>query len=97
MADGLTKTLGPERHRKLAKMMGMGVWQKSGEEGKEDEGNGEGSNVAEVRGLRLGDHQVRSGSDERTSSPISPGLGTDVARRRGKVTWQGDVGTNVAG
>jgi Reverse transcriptase (RNA-dependent DNA polymerase) len=48
VADGLTKTLGPERHRKLAKMMGMGVWQKSGEEGKEDEGNGEGSNVAEV-------------------------------------------------
>ena len=48
VADGLTKALGPERHRKLAKMMGMGVWQKSGEEGKEDEGNGEGSNVAEV-------------------------------------------------
>jgi len=72
LADGLTKALGPERHRKLAKMMGMGVWQKCAEEGKEDEGNGEGSNVAEVRGLRLGDHQVRSGSDERTSSPVSP-------------------------
>jgi hypothetical protein len=55
VADGLTKALGPERHRKLTKMMGMGVWQKSedyaitkvGEEGKEDEGNEEGSNVAE--------------------------------------------------
>ena len=29
VADGLTKALGPERHRKLAKMMGMDVWQKS--------------------------------------------------------------------
>ena len=29
LADGLTKALGPERHRKLAKLMGMGVWQKS--------------------------------------------------------------------
>jgi len=28
VADGLTKALGPERHRKLAKMMGMGTWQK---------------------------------------------------------------------
>src|SRR5271163_2545553 len=28
VADGLTKALGPERHRKLAKLMGMGVWQK---------------------------------------------------------------------
>jgi hypothetical protein len=54
VADGLTKALGPERHRKLAKMMGMGVWQKSedyaitkvGEEGKEGERNG--TNVAEV-------------------------------------------------
>ena len=27
--DGLTKALGSERHRRLAKMMGMGVWQKS--------------------------------------------------------------------
>src|SRR5277367_2092106 len=26
VADGLTKALGPERHRKLAKMMGMEVW-----------------------------------------------------------------------
>jgi hypothetical protein len=56
VADGLTKALGPERHRKLAKMMGMGVWQKSedytlmkiherkeeeGEvDGRENEGNG---------------------------------------------------------
>src|SRR5438552_1327671 len=29
MANGLTKALGPERHRRLAKMMGMNVWQKS--------------------------------------------------------------------
>jgi hypothetical protein len=29
VADGLTKALGPERHKKLAKMMGMDVWQKS--------------------------------------------------------------------
>src|SRR5271155_3881687 len=28
VADGLTKALGPERLRKLAKLMGMGVWQK---------------------------------------------------------------------
>ena len=50
VADGLTKALGPERHRKLARMMGMGTWQKS-----EDYG-------WEITGLR-------SGSDERTSSP----------------------------
>jgi len=36
VADGLTKALGPERHRKLAEMMGMGTWLK------------EGSNIAEV-------------------------------------------------
>ena len=30
VADGLTKALGPERLRKLARMMGMGVWQKIG-------------------------------------------------------------------
>ena len=29
VADGLTKALGPERHRRLTKMMGMRVWQKS--------------------------------------------------------------------
>jgi len=29
VADGLTKALGPERPKKLAKMMGMDVWQKS--------------------------------------------------------------------
>src|SRR5437773_2960768 len=27
VADGLTKALGPERHRKLARMMGMNTWQ----------------------------------------------------------------------
>jgi len=48
--------LGPERHRKLAKMMGMGVWQK-----------------AEDYGCEI--TRLRSGSDERTSSPVSPGLG----------------------
>ena len=45
VADGLTKALGPERHRKLAKLMGMGVWQKSEdyaitEVEKENDGNG---------------------------------------------------------
>ena len=39
-ADGLTKALGQERHRKLAKMTGMGVWKEVKE--------GIGSNVAEV-------------------------------------------------
>ena len=29
VADGLTKALGPERHRKLARMMGMSTWRKS--------------------------------------------------------------------
>src|SRR5216117_1819144 len=29
VADGLTKALGPERHRRLTKMMGMSMWQKS--------------------------------------------------------------------
>ena len=29
VADGLTKALGPEWQKKLAKMMGMEVWQKS--------------------------------------------------------------------
>src|SRR5579859_6527020 len=38
VADGLTKTLGPERHKKLARMMGMGVWK----------AKGNGSSVAEV-------------------------------------------------
>ena len=50
VADGLTKALGPERLRKLARMMGMGVWQKSEDyaitevEEKEEEG----SDVAKV-------------------------------------------------
>ena len=49
VADGLTKALGPERHRRLARMMEMGMWQKS-----EDyiitkvEESGEESIVAEV-------------------------------------------------
>ena len=50
MADDLTKTLGSERHRKLARMMGMGVWQKSEDYAitKVDEEKGEESNVAKV-------------------------------------------------
>jgi hypothetical protein len=39
MADGLTKALGPDRHKKLAKMMGMGIW---------PEEWGDGADVAEV-------------------------------------------------
>ena len=27
VADGLTKALGPERHKKLVKMMGMNTWE----------------------------------------------------------------------
>ena len=30
VVDGLTKALGPERHRRLARMMGMGTWKKEG-------------------------------------------------------------------
>lgn len=29
LADGFAKALSPDRHRKLPKMMGMGMWQKS--------------------------------------------------------------------
>src|SRR5277367_49418 len=28
VADGLTKALGPERHRRLSRLMGMGVWER---------------------------------------------------------------------
>jgi hypothetical protein len=45
VADGLTKALGPERHRKLAKLMGMGVWQKSEDYAFTKVGEGKGSNV----------------------------------------------------
>ena len=50
VADGLTKALGPERHRRLAKTMGMGVWQKDYAITKVDEEKEEGeeSNVAKV-------------------------------------------------
>ena len=68
MTDGLTKTLGSERHRKLARMMGMGVWQKSDEK---KEKQGEAATDGEIT-------RMRSGSDERISSPVSPGV-TDVA------------------
>ena len=42
VADGLTKALGPERQKKLARMMGMGTWQKK------DERDWKGSDVANV-------------------------------------------------
>jgi len=29
LADGFTKALGPDRHRRLARMMRMGTWQKA--------------------------------------------------------------------
>jgi hypothetical protein len=53
VADGFTKALGPERQRKLARMMGMGVWQKSEDYAitdvdRKDEGDREGSDVAKV-------------------------------------------------
>jgi len=50
MADGLTKALGPERHRKLAKLMGMGtVWHKYDDYAiTEVEKNEEGMDVGEV-------------------------------------------------
>ena len=31
MADGLTKALGPERHKRLAKAMGMSTWSETGD------------------------------------------------------------------
>ena len=62
VADGLTKALGPERHRRLARLMGMGTWQKS-----------------ENYGLEI--TRIRSGSDEQTSSPVSPpGVAYGVTR-----------------
>jgi len=49
VADGLTKALGPERLRKLARMLGMGVWQKSEDYAiTELEKEEEGSDVAKV-------------------------------------------------
>src|SRR5579859_4188009 len=56
VADGLMKALGPERHRRLARLMGMGTWQKS-----------------EDYGLEI--TRISSGSDERTSYPVSPASG----------------------
>ena len=64
----LTKALGPERHRMLARMMGIGVWQKSDEK---EEKEGEAATDEEIT-------RMRSGSDERTSSPVSSAI-TDVA------------------
>jgi hypothetical protein len=43
VVDGSTKALGPERHKKLTRMMGMGVWQKS-----EDSANTKGLNATEA-------------------------------------------------
>ena len=52
VADGLTKALGPEQLRKLSRMIGMGVWQKSEDyaiiKADEKEEEGEESNVAKV-------------------------------------------------
>ena len=52
MADGLTKALRRERHRKSARMMGMRVWQKSEDYAitkvDEKEEKGEESDVAKV-------------------------------------------------
>ena len=56
VADGLTKALGPERHRKLARMMGMNTWQS------EDKG---------ITNL-MRSPKIRSGSDAGTLSPVSP-------------------------
>ena len=50
VADGLTKALGPERHRKLARMMGMGVWQKS-----------EDYNIMEIDGRKEKGHEEQQG------------------------------------
>jgi hypothetical protein len=43
VVDGSTKALGPERHKKLTRMMGMGVWQTS-----EDSANTKGLNATEA-------------------------------------------------
>jgi hypothetical protein len=56
VADGLTKALGPERQMKLAKMMGIGTWQKP-------------DNYTITNSERI--PEIRSGSDEGTSSPAS--------------------------
>ena len=64
VADGLTKALGPERHRKLARMMGMGVWQKSEDYAITKVGEKEGEAATNEKITRM-----RSGSDGRTSSP----------------------------
>ena len=54
VADGLTKALGPERHRKLARMMGMGVWQKSDEKEKE----GKAAMDGEITRMRSGSEAI---------------------------------------
>jgi hypothetical protein len=59
LADGLTKALGPERHRKLTRMMGMGIWE---------------DYTKEIT-------RMRSGSDERTSYPVSPGTASETLER----------------
>ena len=62
VADGLTKALGPERHKKLTRMMGMGVWKRSEDCGiKPVKGKGKRSGRNEtVEGIQsphLTDHQ----------------------------------------
>ena len=73
VADGLTKALGPERHRKLAKMMGMGTW--------------EGSNhqASEIAKMRSGsDAGTSSSASQRTSdmsdTPENGNIGVSQAR-----------------
>jgi len=71
VADGLTKALGPERHRKLARMMGMGMWQKSEDYAitKVDEKEEESKCYKSLSATSEKITRMRSGSDERTSSP----------------------------
>ena len=45
VADGLTKAQGPERHRRLARLMGMGIWQRSEHYGLEITGIRSGSDT----------------------------------------------------
>jgi len=81
VADGLTKALGPERHRKLAKMMGMGTW--------------EGSNhqASEIAKMRSGsDAGTSSSASQRTSdmsdTPENGNIGVSQARvERAKREW----------
>src|SRR5208282_4413143 len=63
VADGLTKALGPERHRRLARRMGMGAWK---------DGEWKDESLSTMVGREI--TRIRSGSDEQTSSPVSPAI-----------------------